>query len=250
MSSERIIQMNYYDVIKTQYQFKCRAHHGMFSTMIIVQLIAVLFSFGNNQVGVGVNNISVNAVGYSGNMIIILTIVWAGIMAFRLTTKQSKNMTFTFVTDRKTNHISNILFTVTLSIIGGLSAYFLSFVFTISMYIWKGPKMLLFNEEITVKGLLIGLVATILYALLFSAVAYFFGEVIQLHKIFIIIVPTTILGFIIITANFDSVEWINRIIPFVLFETNFFLFFVKCITISSVLFLLSVMVGQRLEVRK
>src|SRR5690625_3113036 len=178
MSSEmNPIQTNFFDSIKTQYQFKLRAHHGMFSTMIIVQII-VLF-LGYNSVGSGINNVSVNSVVYSGEAIIILTIAWAAIMGFRLTMKQSKNMMFTFVTDRKTNHISNVLFIVTLSIIGGISAYLLSFIFKISMYLWKGSENLLFIEEITLNGLLIGLSATVLYALLLAAFAYFIGEVID-----------------------------------------------------------------------
>ena len=251
MSSEmNTIQTTFFDVIKTQYQFKFRAHHGMFSTMIIVQLIALLLSFSNNQAGVGINNISVNGVAYSGDMIILLTIAWAGIMAFKLTMKQSTNIMFTFVANRKTNHISNILFIISLSIIGSLSAYFLSFIFRISIYLWKSSEMLLFNEEITLHGLLIGLVATVLYALLFSAVAYIIGEIIQLHRVFIVIVPTVIFGFIVMVTNFDNVEWINQIVPFVLFETNFYLFFVKCISISIILFFLAMFVGHRLEVRK
>src|SRR5690625_7842745 len=104
MSSEmNPIQTNFFDAIKTQYHFKLRAHHGMFSTMIIVQIIALFL--GYNSVGSGINNVSVNSVVYSGEAIIILTIACAAIMGFRLTMKQSKNMMFSFVTDRNTNHI-------------------------------------------------------------------------------------------------------------------------------------------------
>src|SRR5690625_7533463 len=83
------------------------------------------------------------------------------------------------------------------------------------MYLWKGSENLLFIEEITLNGLLVGLSATVLYALLLAAFAYFIGEVIQLHKVFAVIVPVFIFGFIIISANLDHVEWINRIVPFV-----------------------------------
>jgi len=251
MSSEmNTIQTISFDIVKTQYLFKLRAHHGMFSTMIVVQIIAVLFSFGNNSVGSGINNVSVNSVIYSGQMIIVLTIAWAAIMGFRLTIKQSKDLMFTFVTDRKTNHISNVLFIITLSIIGGVSAYLLSFIFKISMYLWKDSTMLLFNEELTLKALLIGLVATVFYTLLLAALAYFVGEIIQLHKVFVVIVPVTILGSIVMSENVDNVEWINRIVPFVVFENNFLLFLMKCISIIIVLFFFSTFIGLRLEVRK
>jgi len=249
-SSQQIVEPDFVEAVKTQFLFKLRAQYGIFSTMIIVQLVAILFSFGESSVGSGMNNIHIHSTGYAGNILLFLTFAWAGMMGFRLTLKQSKDVMYTFVTDRKTNHLANVLMIATLSIVGGVSAYLISFIFKITMYLWRGTDTLLFIEKPAVSFLLIGMVGTILYMMLVASLAYFIGEIIQFHKVFVIIVPVFILGMLIVSVNYGYMEWYSNILPYYIFEKNFIMFIVKTLSTSVIALFLAALIGQRLEVRR
>lgn len=237
------VETSFSESVKSSFKFKFRTYQGMFITMILIQMIATLFALGNNsfQLGEGISGYI-----YSGDIIIILTIVWAIWMTFMLTGQSAQNIMFTFVTNRYSHHVSNFIFIIVLSAIGGVTAYMLSFIFKIGAYLYNGPDLLLESEPLETIYILSGLVGTVFYTLLFSMLAYIIGTLVQWHRIFIGLVPVI---FIALMSNFS--DKITEFIGYLVFyENNLFIFVLNVSVITVILFLLSIFIGRRQEVRK
>lgn len=235
------------EAVKKQYFYKLKAYQGMFSTMIIFQLIGLFFSFQGEFVSTSHNNIAVTTNVYAADLIVAFNILWVFTMAIYLTNKASKNMMFTFVTDKRTNHLANLLFIITMSVIGGMTATLLGYVVRLAVIGYFGLEHILFFDPITLIGLLTSIATAVLYSLFVAIIGYTFGELVQLHKIFMFIVPVTILGYFITGINlFDE----PSLITFFFFESNFSLFAIKIILTSALLFLIATQFGRNLEVRR
>lgn len=245
LSALPVVEYSFFEGIKDQYFYKLNAYHSMFGTMIIMQGIALILTFIGQSVGVGSNNVFVQINIFSADIVISISIVWAFMMAIILTNKASKNMMATFVTDKRTNHISNMLFMITLSIIGGITSFLLGFFIKMAVYVLYRQDQHIYFETITIGEVFIGIIATIFYILLLFAIGYLLGELIQVHRSLTIIVTTLIIGMYIFLGI-----TIVPIISFYTAETNLLFFICKVLFTVVFLFFLSSFVGKRLEVRK
>ena len=72
--------------------------------------------------GVGGANLNIEVKYYSADLVIIFTMLWSFITAITIHTKPYRNHDFTFVTNRMSSSLSNILFLLTASIIGSITA--------------------------------------------------------------------------------------------------------------------------------
>src|SRR5690625_4052920 len=114
--SIEIERIHFTEAVKTQYLYKLNAYHSMLGTMILIQMIAmILIILSPSGSGIGVDYLEVDVTVYASDGIISFTMFWAFIMAIYLTTKASKNMMFTFISDKSTNHIANIILMITFS---------------------------------------------------------------------------------------------------------------------------------------
>ncbi len=117
------ITVNLTNVILNQYRFKLKAYLGTLTTLIFVQLIAILLSLGGvGGSGAGNGSISININDYSGDMVTSFTVFWAFITGILITTKSYDEVGYTFVTNRLSNNLANILFLFTASIFAGITA--------------------------------------------------------------------------------------------------------------------------------
>ncbi|GIN86644.1 hypothetical protein J6TS2_30300 [Heyndrickxia sporothermodurans] len=246
-----LIEINQIDIVKKQYFFKLRSYVQIFSTMMILQVIGLLFSIGGvGGSGTSNDNVSVEVSYYSSSTVMMLTFLWAFISAILITTKATRYDDFSFITNRLTSHLSNILFLLTASVIGGITAFLSGYLLKIIIYFFIDIKII--NEgsmNITVSEILIGIFASILYVLLTCALGYMVGTLVQLHKIFIVLFPGLLIG-----LNMWSIQngkmVIEEITEFFNSESSLVLFFVKVILTTGLLFSSSIAISNRMEVRK
>ncbi|MBM6617414.1 hypothetical protein [Bacillus suaedaesalsae] len=239
------------DSVKRQYKFKLKSYIGAFTTLIAVQVVAMLFSStGTGGYGTSSESYSINVSYYSANLIIAFTMLWSFITSVLITTKAYRYEDFMFVTNRLTSSLSNVLFLLTASIVGGISAMFAGYLQKIYLfYISEGANLISATTPLT--ELVIGLVAASLYMLLFSALGYFVGMLTQLHKLFIVIIPTVFLGSLFLSARHNGeVNFITKVIELFIQETSLLLFAVKVLTVAAALFYGSLVICNRLEVRR
>ena len=192
------------EIIIKQYKFKWNSYKSVFSSLVIIQLVAVLFSLSGIGGG-GMSSGGINGEGmkleykyYSADMVIIFTFLWGLLYALLLTTKAYRQDDFVFVTNRFSSVMSSIAFIVTASVIGGITAIGSGYLLRVVVYfIWRDHQVI--GNGIIHQPLffLMGIAATILFVLLFSALGYLAGVIIQVHRIFVIVLPALFIGFLI-----------------------------------------------------
>lgn len=237
-------QVDLFTMIKKQTLYKIHAHFSMFSTMVILQLIGVIFAFGGENFGAGTENMMLHVKVSSGSIVIGFTLFWIFIMAILLTTKQNKSIVHTFITDKKINHLSNMLFLLFLSIVGGISSYLSGFFVKTVTFLWYSTENILVLEKITFVEVILGIIVTTLYMILLGAIGYFLGEIFSLHRMSIIIVPVIFIGFQI----FFHETAIGPMFDFFTKESNFGIFTIKVVFVASVLFLIASQIDRYSEV--
>lgn len=235
------------NIIKKQYLFKFKSNLDVFSSLVIMQLIAVVFSMGSTSSMGGTDGpFSYNVSFYSADVIIVFTFLWIFIAAITMTTKQNRYDDFSFVASRVSSSLSNLLFLLSLSVIGSIFAAMAGFL----------PRAftLLFSEEVfydtslSLNSFLISIAASILYMLLISAAGYFIGACVQISKLFILLFA----GLLIIVPGSESlsISIPIEVVEFFAFENQFWLFALKVLCFSAVFYTGATMIFSNLEVKK
>ena len=241
-----LTEVNTIDVIKKQLKFKLYANSGAFTSLMITQFIALLFSLaGVGSMGAGSDWYSISVKQYSADIIIAFTIIWGFITATIITTKAYRYDDFTFVSNRLTSNLSNVLFIILASGIGGVSAMLLGGLLKVIVYFWFGADQLI-NATSSVSDLIIGLFVSFLYVLLFSAIGYFIGTLCQLHRLVVFFIPILFFGSLFLGG---SIIGIDQLAAFFFVERSLLLFTVKAMITVAILFGSSVIMSKRLEVR-
>lgn len=245
MSSEKT---NWFKLVKRQTVFKLKAFYSFFTVLLFIQIIAMFFSFiGTVTYGSGVDYISLEVSFFSADAVIGFSQLWAFITSILLTTKAYRYSDFTFVTNRLTGHLSNILFLLIASLIAGVTAF-------LSRYLIRVIKFYTTDVFIVqpfvepASEIMIGTVATVLYVLLFCALGYFSGMLVQIHKLFLVLLPVSFLGALIIGENLSNGS-VNPVFGFIGLESSFFMFVVKVVFLVVILFGSATGLTNRLEVK-
>lgn len=239
------------DVVGKQYQFKMRSYHGMFSTLVLLQVVGILFSFlSGDQYSGGMNDIWINMRYYSGDTIIGFTFLWIFINGILITTRAYREEDFTFVTNRLSSHLANGLFIVTAGVIGGGTSVFSGFVVkAIIRYTAKEGTILAPEATLSLNVFLSGLFATILFMILCGVAGYLIGMIIQMHSGMVLVLPVLVMGFLWFAGSIGQSDILFRITEFYGAETSVLKLFVKIIVTVGLMFGFTMILSNRLEVR-
>jgi hypothetical protein len=240
------------DVVKIQYAYKLKSYIQVYMTLVVLQLLAVLFSFnGVGMMGSSTASIEVDIHYYSADIVVIFTMLWSFITAILITTKAYKNDDFAFVTNRVSSNISNMLFLLTASFIGGITAMLSTHLMKVIMYFFRGKNLLDRTSVMaSPEDLLVGIVTTIFYVLLFCALGYFVGTLVQLNKVFVVLLPALCFGVLFLGAVSGNAIFVKSIFEFFFTESSLPLFIVKVIFTVSLLFSSTFVMSNRMEVRQ
>ena len=172
-----LISSSIFNITKTQYLYKLKTNFGLFFSLILVQIFAIIFS----QVGVGSSGMSTSGVFiaiayFSGNTVIVFTLIWAFIISILMTTKNNRNMDFTFVSNRFTSNYSNIGFLMTLGLYGSLTTSLSRNLIGALVYLIAGGKSIISDGFIiSPQYMLVNIISMLLYIILISSIGYFLG---------------------------------------------------------------------------
>lgn len=238
-------------IVKKQYVFKCRSYSGMFLSLMGLQLLAILLSVtGGSGRSSGNDNLNVDVTYVSANSVIVFTMIWALISAILITTRIYKEEEFTFITNRLSNNVANMAFLVTCSVIGGVTAYLSSFV--VRAIVQSTSRATLLSEHgltSSVTESIGAFSAPILYVLLCCAVGYFIGTLIQLHRIFIIMLPAGFVSTLILSERFGNKNITLEVSEFYFQESSPLLFFIKVMVTVLLLFGGAIILSNQQEVK-
>lgn len=244
-----LTESNIRDVVFKQYRYKLQAYLGVFTSLMFIQVLGMLFSIsGTGSMGGSTGTFSYDVKTYSGSLVAIFTLVWAFSNGISLTTKQHRYDDFNFITTRQVSNLANVLFLATASVIaaitGLLTTYALRLV--VSQFL-RTPSIAV--DQLSLVEACKGLGGFFLYILLFASVGYFIGMLAQMNKIVAFLLPVLLIVVIIIQAYLGGeATLIVDIGSFYVLEASFFLFAVKSVITTFFFFLLAYMLGNRLEV--
>ncbi|WP_188455932.1 hypothetical protein [Virgibacillus oceani] len=238
-------------VIRKQYKYKLRSYIGMFNSLMMLQVLAILISLGATG-GRGSSNswISINVDYYSGDTVIGFTIIWGFISAIIITTKAYREDDFVLITNRLSSNVSNMLFLVSGSVIGGITAILAGCFIRVIRYFVFDSTVIYYGNVSNVQEMFMGLGATIMFILLLSSLGYFIGTVVQLHKSLVVLVPVIIIGFLIAQGSLSNDYLLLDLTAIYFQETSFLLLLCKVIVSAGLLFSGSIIISNRMEVKR
>ncbi|WP_127484977.1 hypothetical protein [Neobacillus mesonae] len=239
------------EIIKQQYAYKLKAYSQVFMSLVIIQVFAILFSQGGSaMMGSSGGLIDLELRYYSSDVVIAFTLLWGFITAILITTKAYRNDDFIFVTNRLTSNLSNMLFLLTASVIGAITALMSSFIVKIIIVLFKSEVFI--NGTASAAGgfdLIIGFFATLLYIFLVSALGYFVGTLIQLSRVFAFVLPVLFVGGLILDGMIGQAGIVAGMFTFFFLEEVFIFFIVKSLITAGLLFTGAFILSNRMEVK-
>lgn len=243
-----------FSIIKKQYFYKLNANFNLFYFLIVAQIIILILSIefimSNNFTGsMSTQFISIGIKFYSFDVINFLSLLWIIIASFIFSQSKIKFYDFTFVSNRLTSNISNSLFLITCCIYATLSTQLLStFLKTISYYFARNPKHILFVDS---GEPIQSTLAMLMYFLVVSALIYLMVNIYQINEFILIPVVVIFSGEIIREKmNVYEENYLLNVLATFTKENDFKIFLIKSIAIILISFTSSIIISNRLEVRK
>lgn len=229
-----------------QYVYKLKGYSNLFYGLLIAQILGLLFSMGGVQSnGFGLDDVSVSVKSYSGDIVIVFSFFWIMITASTIANKSYKNIESTLVANRLSSNLSNVGFLLTCSIFGGVTASLSGVLLrVIGYFTFERTQTFFEGFRIVPTDLLLGMFVTILCLILLSSIGYIGGTLAELNKGFIIIIPVLLIGLLRAYG-----EYLVKIYQY-FFESTLILFTLKILILTAILFGISVLLSNRMEVRK
>jgi hypothetical protein len=248
-----------FNVAKKQYFFKLKTNISLFFSLIVVHFFAILFSINplrsSSTSGSGV---SVSLFYFSGNAIIIFTLIWAFIVSITISNRKNKNMDFSFISNRVTSNISNIGFLITLAIYASITATLSSNLIRVILYFSNSSENFV-GEGFIIEPhfILLNIVAISFYFIFIASIGYLIGSVSAVNQVFTVIFSAAcIIGLFLLLQLLGSLNnsslytLITKIVHFYFYENSLLLFVFKTLITSITLFVCSIFITNRLEVKK
>lgn len=238
------------EIVIKQWKYKLEAYIGALVSLMMVQIIGILLGFGFWEIfGTGTAFADIRVFYYSGDVINALTMIWAFMTALLITTKAYRYSDFPFVTNRLSSHISNAFYLFSMSIVGAACALFASFFLKVFMYFFfkldKTPGLeILFLEKIAFTEYIAEFIALVFYLLLFSALGYFFGMLYQVSKAVLFAVIFFFFGGLFLLGI-----QAETLFQFYGKEHSLILFILKVFITVLMIFSISALISNKLEVR-
>ncbi|CAM3139222.1 hypothetical protein FITA111629_05995 [Filibacter tadaridae] len=239
------------DIVKKQFRYKMNAYTGIFSSLLIMQLIGIFFGVNSYSSYEASESLRITDATSTGDTPVVLTLVWAFITGILVTTLAYRNDAFSFVSNRLSHHLSSFLLVLLASVVGGITAVLAGSIGKFIVYAQ--------NSTITIEspGLLdspfsffIGIATSILYTILFAGLGYTIGSFVQRSKLVIPLIVIVLIALPALNLSVGGVFFIEKTIAFFGTETSFLIFLMKVVITVVVLFALSVAVTNKTEVRK
>lgn len=237
-----------------KYVFKLRAYSGYFCGLILAQILAVTTQLsGSTTFGMGVGNLNISLHTYSVQLAFIFSIGWAFIISVWLATQIKKDTSFSFPGNRLTDCYSDFAYILTGCLFGALTIALSGVAFRIVIILIFAGNVVAPGFYPVFSDLCTMAAATGLYMLLASAVGYFIRTLYRISRV-IFFVVAAILVFLNFTY-FSAVNFAAGKSVFAAFWTFLFMqrslavFATTVILITTLLFSLSTLMANRMEVK-
>lgn len=238
------------EVVKKQISYKWRAYISVFTSLVVIQLLAVLFSLnGTGMSSSGGMNYNIQVDYYNADMIMIFTIFWGFMTALLLTTKAYREDDFAFVTNRTSGTLSTIIYLWIICSIAGFTASLSGYLLKVVVFLFTSQEILNSTGAGGTGIYLMGLVSLILTIFMFAGFGYAAGMIVQWNKVFVILLPVLMIG-LLFSLEKAGYSLDRFFFQFLFSEQNFWLFIMKSLAISTAAYVTAFLISNRLEVKR
>lgn len=247
----KLSPINFKDIVLKQYLYKLKGHSGLFYSLIFIQLVITLFSFGQRSgMSSGSDHLSISIYTYSGDVFLIFSFIWMAVVTSLLGSRAYQSMDSSVITDRTAGNAANIMLIITYALFAGITATLMSIPQRLILAMnLKESEFLYEGLQIVPQELLLGMLVASLYLILLAAVIYFIQMVSNRSKVSGIVLLVVIFAFafgyvVVLGFNF------GKFIRFFTGESSLALFFLKTVLTAAIFFGLSILVSKRMEVKR
>ncbi|MFS0674701.1 hypothetical protein [Ornithinibacillus sp. 179-J 7C1 HS] len=236
------------NIVMKQLRYKLKAYIGVLLALILAQVLGIFIATLAASVGSVSNGFySIEVESYSSNVVIGFTLIWAFMNAILISTKAYREDDFTFVANRLSYNFSNILFIITISTVGAVTAFLSNGIIQIVVYFTSDVEFFLtLGESVEPFHHGLGLVSTFLYVLLFAITGYLIGMMVQVSKLFLLLIPICLFAIGYLEQGGFG---FGEIVGFYFLEQSFPLFVIKSLITILICGSLAILLSNRLEVR-
>jgi hypothetical protein len=246
-----ITNANLGKIVLKQSLYKLNANTTMLLTLIILQLIGISLSLGGSRNTSGGNgHTSIHITGFTAEIPVTLTFMSIFIIALLIAGKYYRNMDFTLVSSKTSGNLSSLVCITLFSVFSGITGALSEALVHIGVYfIHDRSKMVQAGFHIPVSEVLELAVSITFYCLLLSSIAYLFGTIVQFHGSFAFLLPAALVSIFIYEARMRGGVFYG-IVKLFTSETSLPIFAVKSLAAVLLIFAMSMLLSNRLEVRK
>lgn len=236
-------------LIRQQFIYKCYAVADLWRSLVVIQLIAVLFSvLGTGGMSTSDDMFSLRISTFSNDTVFMFTIFWLVIISALITTKNYRYEDFSYVTTRNISQASNAILLLAIVLLSSLFIVMSNYVIYLAILIFRDTSFYPGMASVGTPGeMLLSLGAVFGYAIVAAAGGYFIGVLIQLSKVFIAVIPVVLFGPAMMGTSLALYEFFYE---FYAQEASLTLFLVKMLITAAILYLAGVSILNRREVRE
>ncbi len=244
-----LVEPSLSDVVKKQISFKFKAYPSIWTSLLVVQLLALALGVGPFSSGSMSSDdmLVISHSEISSDLTSVFTIIWAMLTGFLLATTAYFNEAFAFTTNRISHHLSNIFILLFASTIAGVFVTLTGPLLKLVTFLRLDS---LYSEPFDLSVLLLQLGTAVFYMLLFSAFGYLLGSLFQRVIWIILLIIMLFLFFFFIFGSTSGQTIFEQIVQFFFSEHSFPLFVGKVSLTALLFFAISIVTTQKIEVRK
>jgi len=240
------------NVTKAQYTFKLKAYIGLFTSLIALHFVAAALSLGASTfIGTSLGRIHFSARVFSNELLVWSAVLWVFFVSMLLTTKTYRDLDAAFVSNRLSSNLANGALMLTWCVVGGLLAAFGGAMLRLAAFFTLDEAAIASqNFFMTPLELFVGAAVTALYMLLFSAVGYLCGTLVQVSKVFVIANPLLLaLALFIVGRDGDLNRRVLAVASIVTQESSLALLALKMFGIAGAFLGIAFLLSNNAEVR-
>lgn len=244
-----LAKTNLSEIVKKQYFHKLRANIDSFSALVGIQALAILFSFGGvGSSGTSGSGLSVMVTYYSSDVVFAFTMIWAFVTAITVNTKANRFQDFTFVTNRLSSSLSNILFLATAGLLGSITTILAGYLIKAILFIFTSKTI--YSVQSGLDELVIGIGVAFLYIFLVSSIGFFISSVTSVSRVFIFLIPVIAIGTVVAGEALLGTQILDELIQFYGQERSIPLFAIKVLATAGFFFTAGISILRKMEVKK
>ncbi|MEA4900917.1 MAG: hypothetical protein VB077_04735 [Desulfitobacterium sp.] len=251
LNEVKLSSVRFKDIVLKQYLYKLKGHSGWIHSLILIQLISLLFSMSPmGGMSSGGDSFHININTYTGDAFLVLTMIWMAVMTSFLGSQAYRSIDFSLVSNRITSYVSNAALILTFAVYAGITGTLMSLLQRMVLVKSLGESEFIFGGvQMAPWDILLSIFVATLYLLLLASVTYLIQMVSALNK-----AAGIALGVFILAFGFGWIRIfefkVENVLLFYTAESSLGLFALKVIGSVVLLLGLSMLISGRMEVKR